>query len=117
MITEIELNREIENFYCPLTGKQVLFPDDYSTSPALLFIYIPEAEVFEYASEKFKLDFQNEFNEDGDAKSPVKFFESLKKNQEWGSHKLIVTHGVCSSVSLCFDMEFEPESNWTLFKR
>ena len=110
MITEIELNREIEQFYCPLTGKQVLFPDDYAVSPALLFIYIPEAEVFEYASDKFRKDFPDEFNEEGDARNPLKFFKRLKKNHEWGYHKLMISHGVCASISLCFDMSYEPKS-------
>ena len=107
MLTELLLNREMENLFCPLTGKQILFPTDYSISPALLFIYIPEAEVFEFTSTEFKRQFPEEFNRDGTAKDPVSFFERLKKNDEWGYHKLLITQGICASVSLCFDMEYE----------
>ena len=105
MITELILNREIEKLYCPLTGKQILFPSDYSISPALLFIYIHEAEVFEFTSPELKRQFPEEFDRDGLAKDPVSFFERLKNDEDWGYHKLLLSLGLCASVSLCFDME------------
>lgn len=114
---ELILNREIEELYCPLTGQQILFPDDSSTSPALLFIYIPEAEAFEYTSEEFRKEYPDQFDENDKAEYPVAFFKSLKKDHEWGYHKLLLTHGVCASISLCFDMNYEPESEWSLFKK
>ncbi len=117
MVSEIILNREMENLYCPITGKQILFPDDYSISPALLFIYIPEAEVFEFVSPGFIKDFPEEFEKDGTAKDPVHFFERLKNDPDWGYHKLLITQGICASVSLCFDMAYENDSTWSLFKK
>jgi len=45
---EINFDLEFENFYCPITGKQVLDPDQLNHSYATVFPFLDTEDVFEH---------------------------------------------------------------------
>ena len=110
-MTELCLNLELEDFYCPISGEKILHPEGYYTPPSLLFIYIPEVCEFEYTSEKFRTAFPDDFDENGNARDAYILFNRLKENETWGIDKVLFTTGELVSVSMCLDLEYEKESS------
>lgn len=109
-MTEVILNREFEEFYCPITGKIVLHPDGYRTPSTLVFIYVEEIQDFEYVNNDIRTRFPQHFNELGETLKGKKLFKKLKKLPNWMEDKLLVTYGLGGSASLCFDMGYEVET-------
>ena len=106
-MTEICLNREFENFYCPVTGQAVLMPYGYEPSPALLFIYVEEIQDFEYCSKAFREKFPIHFNEKGETVNGELLLRTTKRHLEWGKDKLLVTYGTMGPATLCFDLGYK----------
>jgi len=51
---ELELREDYE-FFCPVTGKQILFEDDFIASPAMVFNYVDlEGGFFAFANDWLK---------------------------------------------------------------
>lgn len=103
---EIILNREFENFYCPMTGQAVLMPYGYQPSPALLFIYVEEIRDFEYCSRVFREKFPIHFNEQGETLHGSLLYKTLKLDLRWGQDKLLITYGTMGPATLCFDLGY-----------
>ena len=76
----------MKNLYCPITGQQVLQPDDYFPSPALDFIYLDEFDCFQYMRPELMAKYPEHF--DGD--------ETIK---EAGSRILDYVIGVASGTT------------------
>lgn len=106
-MNEICLDREFENFYCPLTGDPVLMPEGYNITPALLFIYVEEVGDFEYCSEELRETFPQYFDENDTVLNPEQFLKEMKEDLYWAHDKLLITYGQTGSASLCFDMGYE----------
>lgn len=106
-MTEICLDREIENLYCPVTGEPVLHPEGYNTPAALLFIYIKEINDFEYCSGKLKQKFPLHFNEAGETVNGAFLFQTMKRHFDWGQDKLLITYGTLGAVTLGFDLGYD----------
>ncbi|MDT0688734.1 hypothetical protein RM549_03005 [Salegentibacter sp. F188] len=106
-MTEITPDREFEYFYCPVTGEPVLHPDGYTTSPALLFIYVEEIKDFEYCSEQLREKFAAYFDENAKKTEGELLFKKLKEELPWGQDKLLITYGNVGAASLCFDLGYE----------
>ncbi len=77
---EICLNREFENFYCPVTGQQVLQPDDYFPTPALVFIYLDEFQSFEYIKPEIMEKYPKHFDTNRDTIKGKKLLKKLKRD-------------------------------------
>jgi len=105
-MTEIILDREFENFYCPVSGETVLHPEGYHTPPSLLFIYVEEIQDFEYCSEKSKEKFPLHFNENGETINGEFLYKTMKRHLRWAQDKLLITYGTMGSATLCFDMGY-----------
>ena len=106
-MTEICLNREFDDFYCPLTGEPVLHPEGYNTPAGLLFIYVEEIQDFEYCSEALREKFPLHFNEKGETVNGKLLFKTMKRHLDWGQDKLLVTYGTMGAATLCFDLGYE----------
>ena len=55
------------DFFCPVTGAQILGPDFFSPSPATVFTFSPEAGDFDSIDEPYKLIWdaiEEQFSED-----------------------------------------------------
>lgn len=108
-MTEINLYREFDRFYCPLTGQEVLQPYGYEPSPALLFIYVEEIQDFEYCSKAFREKFPIHFNEKGETVNGELLYKTMKRHLDWGQDKLLITYGTMDPATLCFDLGYEEE--------
>lgn len=107
-MTEICLDREFENLYCPVTGQQVLQPDDYFNSPAMVFIYLDEFQHFEYLAPTLKEKFPEHF-EDNETINGEELLQKLKYDSRYNQDKLMITYGSISVARLCFDMGYKAE--------
>ena len=105
---EICLNREFENLYCPITGQQVLQPDDYFPSPALDFIYLDEFECFQYMRPELMAKYPEHF-EDNETIKGKKLLKKLKYDPVYSENKLIIKYGTMGFARLCFDLGYEVE--------
>jgi hypothetical protein len=116
---ELEL-REDHVLFCPVTGEQVLFEDDFIPSKAMVFCYFEDEGVFQYANDwtqnQFSLtsadpeDSYLDFNKFHDKLSELK---SKKEDQNLVCFS-ITTSGLacgpnCSIVHFCFDMGYKTE--------
>jgi len=108
-MTEITLNREFEEFYCPITGKQVLLPDDFLPSPALMFIYVEEIQGFVYTAKEIRTNFPEYFDVEGESVNGDILYEILKRKFYIGSDKILITYGIGETATMCFDMAYEAE--------
>lgn len=108
-MTEITLSREFENLYCPVTGEQVLQPDDYFISAALTFIYLDEFQEFQYIAPELMAAFPEHFRENGDTINGEELLQKLKYDSRYNQDKLMITYGCMSVARLCFDMGYEAE--------
>ncbi|MGB8705237.1 MAG: hypothetical protein WCD31_09425 [Gillisia sp.] len=106
-MNEICLDREFDNFYCPLTGKAVLLSEGYKITPALLFIYIDEVQDFEYYNQKLRKKFPEHFDRKGEILDAPKLLQTIHQDPEWNQDKLLITYGQTGAASMCFDMGYE----------
>ena len=104
---EICVNREFENFYCPVTGEQILQPDDYFPSPAMVFIYLNEFQCFQYVMPQIIEKYPEHFDENGETIKGKKLLKKLKRDPVFSKDKLIITYGIMSVARMCFDMGYE----------
>jgi hypothetical protein len=116
---ELEL-REDHVLFCPVTGEQVLFEDDFIPSKAMVFCYIEDEGVFQFANDwtqnQFSLtsadpeDHYLDFN-----KFHVKLSELKGKKEDQNLVCFsITTSGLacgpnCSIVHFCFDMDYKSD--------
>lgn len=105
---EVDFDIEFENFYCPVTGQQVLQPDDYFPSPALDFIYLDEFECFQYMRPELMAKYPEHF-EGNETIEGKKLLKRLKYDPLYNKDKLIITFGIMSVARLCFNMGYEVE--------
>jgi hypothetical protein len=108
-MTEITLNREFENFYCPVTGEQVLQPDDWFPSPALDFIYLDEFQEFQYMAPALMEKFPEYFEENGDSINGEELLQKLRYDSRYNKNRLMITYGTMGAARLCFNMGYEAE--------
>jgi len=104
---ELIFDQDFEELYCPVTGKQVLYPDDYSRSPALVFIYLEEVQDFEYMIPGIRENFPSHFDPEGRIIEGDLLYEKLKEEFYVGQDKVIITFGNCGTASFCFDFNYK----------
>lgn len=104
---EIEFNMEFENFYCPITGEQVLDPEQLNPSPATVFVFLHSHRSFEHLQEDLKRRYSEEFiDENKEGELYLKLTQEILKNEY---NYLWITYGgpPFGAVSMCFDMEYK----------
>jgi hypothetical protein len=116
----IELNlREDFDFFCPITGEQIVFKDDFNPSKAMLFCYVDIANAFEHADDWT----QNKFsiNLDDPYLDLDTFHKVLKDEVDKGENSnfvcfSITTEGMAcgpmsSTAYICIDMDYREDSD------
>lgn len=73
----LELNNY--NFYCPATGQQVLFTDDFNPSPALLFSYLEGNMTLDNATEEIEALFNSALEQTKNTDKYTAFDIAFKK--------------------------------------
>ena len=54
---QVELVLEHYDFFCPVTGRRILGPEEFSPSPATAFVFPTQVDDFEFIREEFaKID-------------------------------------------------------------
>lgn len=103
---EIEFKLDFENFYCPITGEQVLDPGQFNPSPAMVFLFLHPNRVFEY----LRPDLKEKFKDLWEKKDHGKLYLKLTDNELAGERNYWwITHGgpPFGCVSMCFDMGYK----------
>lgn len=107
---EIDFNLDFESFYCPVTGMQVITPEEFHPSPALVFAFLHPYRLFEHLRKDLKEKFTEDFeDEEKHGELYFKITKEVLKNEQ---NYLWITHGgpPFGYVSMCFDMEYsDPE--------
>lgn len=104
---EVSFNLEFENFYCPVTGRQVLDPGQFNHSPAMVFAFVGLENTFEYLRDNFVEKFVGEFNDE------TKHYENYEKLTQKilvnERNYLLISNGFArtGTASFCFDMEYK----------
>jgi len=105
-LKETEFKLQFENFYCPVTGKQVMDPEQFHLSPATVFTFLHSYRVFEHLGEDLRKKFAAEFEDEGrHGELYLKLTEEELKDEQ---NYLWITHGgpPFGYVSWCFDMGY-----------
>ena len=107
---EIEFKVDLENFYCPVTGEQVLDPEQFNPSPATVFVFLHSHRSFEHLQEDLKQDFFDDFNDENKhGELYMKLTQEVLKNE---SNYLWITYGgpPFGAVSMCFNLTYLNET-------
>ncbi len=109
----VELTLDHFNFYCPVTGKQVLGKNDIQPSAAQLFCYFNELSEFIFANELVQSiyeDCDKEAGQDDDAEDIFDNVISKLDNENYVMFKIInsgIESGIRTDiVYLAFDMNY-----------
>ncbi|UAM97279.1 hypothetical protein K8354_13245 [Polaribacter litorisediminis] len=121
----IEINRsDVYTFFCPVTGQQILFEDDFKPSPATIFHYLDfDNGFFPYANDWIKtllteqgVEFDDEMWVDVDDFNSL--MEKLNTIEETENHicfAITETGMACGPVSstgyICIDMCYKSKKN------
>jgi len=111
-VIEMEIDTDME-FFCPITGKQVLGPDGFKASKATAFIYSPDASDFEmiqpWATKIWDAIESKASEEDMHEELFERFLEKLKKHCNLVT--FVFSAGGPWSVTnyLCFDFAYGTE--------
>ena len=114
----IELSLDHFDFYCPITGVQILGDEHYEPSPATAFVYSPEAEEFEHIVERLEAVDSKVNTEEIMEEEPFerfeRFCEAIKDEPNIVIFS-ITTHGmacgpVSSTIHVAIDMNYCAES-------
>lgn len=88
---EISFDLEFQNFYCQITGKQVLDPSQFQSSPVMVFAFLHPYEYFEHLQDDLKEKFSEDFKDDGKhGELYLKLTEEVLKDEP---NHLWFTHG------------------------
>lgn len=91
------------NFYCPVTGEQILGPDFFDPSAATAFTFSPEAGDFESIAEPYKAVWDQIERKHGDEMPSelwARFCKQLNDDYPWLMVFGFTTHGIaCGPVS------------------
>ena len=112
-LIELEL-RENHGFFCPVTGEQILYEDDFVPSMAMVFCYVDISNAFESANDwtqkKFSVNLDNPFLNLDTFHKVLNAEVDKSENQNFVCFS-ITTRGMacgptCSTVYFCFDMNY-----------
>ena len=106
---ELRFN-EMENLYCPVTGEQILDPEQFHPSPALVFNYIDfEGGSFSYLRQNLKNKFSDYYNDEKYHSTLYKILTEKELNNS-GRYLWLTIEGHPFDTSFCFDMSFANQS-------
>ena len=109
----IELNVDANaNFYCPVTGHQILAPEEYMPSPATAFCLPPDADDFSDITPELQVVWDHVLAASGKANAAPcqlwkQFCDALEHRNDLVVFALtssgIACGPICSTVYLCID--------------
>lgn len=112
----VELDVDVEApFYCPVTGQQIIFPEDYTPSPATAFCLPPDADDFADIKPGLRKIWEQVRTASGMEKAaPWELFGEFCKALEQHSNLVLfnlTSHGIaCGPISdtvhLCIDFAY-----------
>jgi hypothetical protein len=115
----IELDLVKHEFFCPVTGKQIVFAEEpFEASAATVFCYLPSERSFEYASEWTIKKYDECLNKLSVDQYKYEAFEMLIGSETDNNKNLICysittkgrTCGLSSfTVHICIDMDYVSE--------
>lgn len=116
-VIEVDVAADAD-FYCPVTGQQIIFPEDYSPSPATAFCLPPYAEDFCDMRPDLREVWEQVLAASGrKTPDPWELLDPFCKALE--QHKNLVVFAltsygmacgpVCSTVYLCIDFAYRVE--------
>lgn len=111
MIQKIEINKQLQEFFCPLTGHQILFEDDFVPSPALMFGYVYDEESFVFRNNKIKEDYSEFIDITEDFCKLIDFkkiLNDLNNNDE--DYLLVEIGDKFGCVVFCFNLRYINEN-------
>lgn len=114
---EIDLHLDHHDFFCPVTGKQILSEDDSNSSPATIFIYVDDFDNFAEIRQDFQRLYEEkcniEFNvgqeKDGlpSLKRFMKHFDDIPNLVVFKiTNSGIACGPLSSTVHICIDMNY-----------
>lgn len=103
-IVEMDVDMDF-SFFCPITGKQIIGPENVEASPATAFIFSPDANDFEYLTPELRpvweaiVEGEGDDDEDLDGDHFERFREKVKDMPTFVVFSL-TSHGIaCGPVS------------------
>ena len=107
---QINLRLDHVNFYCPVTGQQILGPDTIEASPATVFIFQDATRQFAYISD-YLSEFQTQVDNGTALSKGSQFHEAIKRITNLVVFDLTVNNGDFSpAVRVGIDMNFCEEA-------
>ena len=117
----VELDVDVDaDFFCPVTGHQILAPEDYSPSPATAFCLPPDADDFCDMKPNLRKIWSAVRKSSGKSKPAPwelwgEFCKALEQQRNLVAFAL-TSHGmacgpVCSTVYLCIDFAYNSQSH------
>ena len=107
---KITLNLDHGNFFCPVTGQNILSSENCEASPATAFIFLDETQKFAHISDHLN-DFQNVLNDGTAVSGWGKFLASIKDNKNLVVFSITACDGPSSdAVHVGIDMNFCEEA-------
>jgi hypothetical protein len=114
----IELELDHHNFFCPVTGEQIMSEEDFTPSPALKICYIDD--LFVYVSDDLRPLLTSKGIDVNEDPLYVDWDDFKAIQDELTSNEFVMfeitNHGIaCGPVSntsyFCIDMNFVPEND------
>ena len=101
---ETELSVDLENFYCPITGEQILDPEQFNPSPATVFLFLHREGSFEFLRQDLKEKHRKLYEDESQHKKL--YMQLTEKDLVARKNYLWITYGGLpfGAVSMCFDM-------------
>lgn len=106
---ELDLHLSHLLFYCPVTGKQILFEDDYIPSPATMYTNLQDHSCFQFVHESLMplIDKLGLSTEHTDLDQYDEFKKTLKKQTNFVLFSVSNGGGPCLTISdHCIDMDY-----------
>lgn len=114
-VIEVDVDAEAP-FYCPVTGQQIIFLEDYAPSPATAFCLPPDADDFCDMKPGLRKIWDAVLASSGKSNpAPWELWPEFKKAMEKHSNLVVFalnTHGmargpISDTVRLCIDFAYE----------
>jgi hypothetical protein len=103
---QITLKLDHGNFYCPITGQNILSSENCEASPATIFIYLDEIGDFAHTSDDLA-EVQDSLDDDSDESELDQFLAAIKDTKNLVVFSITVNNGPFSNaVHVGIDMNY-----------
>ncbi len=113
-LQHIDINSSTDNFYCPVTGQQLLHPEYFDPSSALIFNYFDDYKEFDEATPEIRKLYEESLEESGtENQLNLKPFQVLinEKLKKYRDRYLLIEMGdIFNNHFYCFDLLYNPKN-------